>query len=181
MPDWFASFIDAGGSTLWAILAVTILMWTMILERLVFYRWVFPRRCNAWIEEWRERTDHSSWRAHAIRRLLVSQARSQLREGISIIKILIAICPLLGLLGTVTGMIAVFDVMALKGTSDARAMASGVSKATIPTMAGMVVALSGLYFGTRFPQRAARESRHLADSLDYRAQHKGRSAGVSHG
>ena len=102
----------------------------------------------------------------------MSEAKAQLREGIPIIKILIALCPLLGLLGTVTGMIAVFDVMALEGTSDARAMASGVSKATIPTMAGMMVALSGLYFGTRFPQRAARESRHLADSLDYHVQNK---------
>lgn len=182
MPDWFASFIDAGGSTLWAILVVTILMWTMILERLVFYRFVFPRRCNRWINEWRNRSDHSSWRAHAIRRLLVSQARTQLREGIPVIKILIAICPLLGLLGTVTGMIAVFDVMALEGTSDARAMASGVSKATIPTMAGMVVALSGLYFGTRFPQRAMRESRRLADKLDYHAQERRvQTQGAAHG
>lgn len=184
MPEWFASFIDAGGSTLWAILAVTIFMWTMIFERLVFYRWIFPRRCETWVGEWKNRSDHSSWRAHAIRRLLVSEAKTQLREGIPIIKVLIAICPLLGLLGTVTGMIAVFDVMALEGTSDARAMAAGVSKATIPTMAGMVVALSGLYFGTRFPQRAALESRHLADSLDYHVKnkHKGQTGlGGAHG
>lgn len=167
MPEWFANFIASGGDTLWAILAVTVLLWTMIVERLVFYRWIFPRHCEVWINEWRQRSDHSSWRALAIRRLLVSEAKTQLREGIPVIKILIAICPLLGLLGTVTGMITVFDVMALKGTSDARAMASGVSQATIPTMAGMVVALSGLYFGTRFPQRAAREARRLADKLGY--------------
>ena len=53
--------------------------------------------------------------------------------------------PLFGLLGTVTGMIEVFQVMAFNGGGDARAMAGGVSKATLPTMAGMVVALSGVF------------------------------------
>jgi biopolymer transport protein ExbB len=55
------------------------------------------------------------------------------------------LAPLFGLLGTVTGMIEVFQVMAFSGGGDARAMAGGVSKATLPTMAGMVVALSGVF------------------------------------
>ena len=61
------------------------------------------------------------------------------------IESLVVICPLLGLLGTVTGMIEVFFVMALTGGGDAKSMAGGVSKATIPTMAGMVGALSGIF------------------------------------
>ncbi len=55
----------------------------------------------------------------------------------------------MGLLGTVTGMIEVFDVMAIQGTSNVKAMANGVSMATIPTMAGMVIALSGILFEKR--------------------------------
>ncbi|WP_353252192.1 MotA/TolQ/ExbB proton channel family protein [Salinisphaera sp. PC39] len=168
MPEWLAAFIDAGGDTLWAILAVTVILWTLILERLWFYARVFPRHRDTWVAEWRERRDRSSWRARAIRRQNISQADLELRAGVRAIRTLIAVCPLLGLLGTVTGMIQVFDVMALEGTGDARAMASGVSRATIPTMAGMVVALSGLYFGTRLPQRARLEVRRLADRLDIR-------------
>ena len=61
------------------------------------------------------------------------------------IKTCIALAPLFGLLGTVTGMIEVFQVMAFSGGGDARAMAGGVSKATLPTMAGMVVSLSGIF------------------------------------
>ena len=64
----------------------------------------------------------------------------------SIIKILIVICPLVGLLGTVTGMMEVFGQMSVLGSSDVKSMANGVSMATIPTMAGMVVALSGILF-----------------------------------
>jgi biopolymer transport protein ExbB len=57
----------------------------------------------------------------------------------------VTVCPLFGLMGTVTGMISVFDVMAFAGMGNPRLMASGVSKATIPTMAGMVGALSGIF------------------------------------
>ncbi len=76
-----------------------------------------------------------------------------------------AVCPLLGLLGTVTGMIHVFDVMAIQGSGNARAMAAGISMATTPTMAGMVVALSGLFFSSRLQQRAGLERQKAADLL----------------
>ena len=61
------------------------------------------------------------------------------------------LCPLLGLLGTVTGMISVFDAMATQG-GNARSMAAGVSMATIPTMCGMIASLSGL-LGSTFVKR----------------------------
>ena len=49
------------------------------------------------------------------------------------------------LLGTVYGMIEVFEVLAVLGTGNPRAMSTGVAKATIPTMAGMTIALSGYF------------------------------------
>jgi len=55
------------------------------------------------------------------------------------------VVPYFGLLGTVTGTIEVFQVMAFTGGGDARSMAGGVSKATLPTMAGMTTALSGVF------------------------------------
>ena len=76
-----------------------------------------------------------------------------------------ALCPLLGLLGTVTGMIEVFDVMAISGSGNARSMASGVSKATIPTMAGMVGALSGVFASTWLNRKAKSERTHLEDAI----------------
>ena len=88
-----------------------------------------------------------------------------LEKGLSLIKLLAAVAPLLGLLGTVTGMISVFDVMAVTGTGDARAMASGISKATVPTMAGMVVSLIGLYFKTRFDGMAKKQLESFQDRL----------------
>jgi biopolymer transport protein ExbB len=66
---------------------------------------------------------------------------------IGTILILAAAAPLLGLLGTVSGMISTFDVIAHFGTGNARALASGISEALITTQSGLVAALPGLLLG----------------------------------
>ena len=76
-------------------------------------------------------------------------------------------CELLGLLGTVTGMIEVFDVMAAAGNSNPRAMASGVSKATIPTMSGMIASLSGVLGSTLLKQKVDTEVGLFEDHLTF--------------
>jgi biopolymer transport protein ExbB len=96
---------------------------------------------------------------------MISTTSIALKSNIGLIKALIAICPLLGLMGTVTGMVSVFDVMTYAGSANARAMAAGVSMATVPTMAGMVAALSGVYFGTWLEHKAVTETETLADLL----------------
>ena len=64
------------------------------------------------------------------------------------------------------GMIEVFDVMAISGTGNARSMASGVSKATIPTMAGMVGALSGVFLVTILTRNIERQVESLEEDLE---------------
>jgi biopolymer transport protein ExbB len=96
---------------------------------------------------------------------MISEFSMSANQYLSIIKTLVALCPLLGLMGTVTGMIEVFDVMAISGSGNARSMASGVSKATIPTMAGMVGALSGVFLVTLLNQKVTSEVDDLEDNL----------------
>ena len=138
------SFIATGGDILIVIFAVTALLWTLILERVLYMRLAHPRLVKQVVVAWQKRPERQSWFAHQIRRKLISEISEELTFSLSMIKTLVALCPLLGLLGTVTGMIEVFDVMAVAGNGNPRAMASGVSMATIPTLAGMVAALSGL-------------------------------------
>ncbi len=97
------------------------------------------------VGRWDAREDTTSWYAHRIRDTWISEATELLEQRMLTIRTLVAMCPLIGLLGTVTGMIGVFEVMAQQGTGNPRLMASGISMATIPTMAGMVAALSGVF------------------------------------
>jgi biopolymer transport protein ExbB len=160
-------FMELGGNVLWAIMFVLFLMWTFILERFWYIYKVHPASKVCIMTAWESRSDRTSWYARRIRQGLISESSLALRQNVGLIKVLIAICPLLGLLGTVTGMIAVFDVMTYSGGSNARAMAGGVSMATVPTMAGMVAALSGVYFGTWLEHKAQIETEQLEDLLQY--------------
>ncbi|HUG98623.1 MAG TPA: MotA/TolQ/ExbB proton channel family protein [Gammaproteobacteria bacterium] len=168
LPDALAAirdFIEAGGGVLYGILFVTALMWTFIFERLWFFFVALPRQVERLRQDWARRGDTSSWYARQIRAELISGLRLECRRHLSLLKSMMVVLPLLGLLGTVTGMIAVFDVMALTGTGNARLMAAGVSRATIPTMAGLVAALSGLYFATWLDRKAELETAGIADVL----------------
>jgi biopolymer transport protein ExbB len=158
-------FMQLGGNVLWGIMAALFLMWTFIIERLWYFYKIHPLRVHSVMRRWDDRSDKTSWHAKRIRRMLISEESVALKRNLGLIKALIAVCPLLGLLGTVTGMINVFDVMTYSGGGNARAMAGGVSLATVPTMAGMVAALSGVYFGTWLEHKASTETERLEDFL----------------
>ncbi len=160
-------FLDSGGWVLWSILIVTVLLWTLMLERLWFLARVFPRQSGQWQQRWQARSDRSSRAARQIRAAWLAQAQQALGRYLPLVRVLIALCPLLGLLGTVSGMIQVFDVLALSGQGNPRAMAAGVSRATIPTMAGMVIAISGLFCLARLDQQSRRALQRLTDRLRY--------------
>ncbi len=159
-------FVELGGNVLLVIAMVTAVMWTLIIERFWYYRTGHKHEASRIEQLWEAREDHSSWNAQQIRRLMVSEVRLKLVRGLAMIKTIVALCPMLGLLGTVTGMIEVFDVMAIAGSGNTRGMASGVSKATLPTMAGMVAALSGMLFSIQLERFARDEAERVADRLE---------------
>lgn len=161
------AFLHTGGVVLWLILAVCICLWALIFERILFLKWHYPQMKSDWLSSWNCRQDKHSVYAVNIRKGIISEARLAMHNKLSVIKMLINLCPLLGLLGTVTGMIHVFDVMAVTGTGNARAMASAISRATIPTMAGMVIAIAGLYVNRLLEQQVNDETHHLTDLLTY--------------
>lgn len=158
-------FMDKGGDVLWLIAALLFVMWTLIFERIWYLQFGWKNDVAQVIGKWEGRSERKSWEAEQIRAMLVSQARMQINSNLPVIKTLVALCPLLGLLGTVTGMIEVFNIMAVTGGGDAKSMAEGVQQATIPTMAGMVAALSGVFANTYVTRIAQRESVFLRDNL----------------
>ncbi|MBW2011935.1 MAG: MotA/TolQ/ExbB proton channel family protein [Deltaproteobacteria bacterium] len=79
---------------------------------------------------------------------------ASLDKNLAFIGILAGVAPLMGLLGTVTGMIATFDIISVFGTGNAKAMAGGISEALITTQTGLLVAIPGLYMRNFLTRRA---------------------------
>jgi biopolymer transport protein ExbB len=156
-------FMELGGPVLDVIALVIFWMWVLIIERVLYFRTGHGRKVAVERAAWLQRPERHSWHARQVRAAMLSRLSEAATGSIPMIKTLVALCPLLGLVGTVTGMIDVFDVLALSGTGNARSMAAGVSKATIPTMAGMVGALSGVFAAALLSRAAARTVKKLDD------------------
>jgi biopolymer transport protein ExbB len=160
------AFLDRGGPVLLVIMAATFVMWALILERLFYFRFAHKQLAAEAVSAWRSRSDRKSKLAHWVRDKLVSEVRAKAEQNVQLTKAMVALAPLLGLLGTVTGMVAVFDIMAITAGADAKAMSAGVSRATIPTMAGMVASLSGILFTSGMDRRVNRSIQQLEDSME---------------
>lgn len=158
-------FLATGGPILLVIAGITFIMWTMIFERIWFYKGALNQLVSSTLDSWEERAERKSWNARQIRYAMISRVSERINQNLDMLGTCVALCPLLGLLGTVYGMIQVFGALASTGGGDAKALAAGVSMATIPTMAGMVAALSGVFGTTLVNRTAQRENQLLEDHL----------------
>ncbi len=159
-------YMEMGGPVLWAIAGLAFAMWTLIVERIWYYKGGGVQAdVNLAISIWETRAERTSWFAHKVREKLISEASEKVRASLPMVKTMVAVAPLFGLLGTVTGMISVFEVMAITGGGDARQMAGGVFRATIPTLSGMVVAIAGVFADTYLNRIADKETALLEDHM----------------
>ena len=165
MWEAIRDFLELGGQVLIFIGILMTVMWVMIIERIIYFATRHKQVIKDTVDAWNARKERKSWHAHKIRERMISEARMVTSRSIDLIQACVALCPLLGLLGTVTGMVKVFEVMALMGTGNARAMASGVSQATVPTMCGMVAALSGLFLSVWLKRKAETEIAELGEHM----------------
>jgi biopolymer transport protein ExbB len=156
-----------GGPFVVLIFASGVLMWALFLERFFYFSFILPRQLRELQQVWRDRTDHTSWCARQIRQLMISKVNAGMTANFPLMQVLVPMSPLLGLVGTVTGMLEVFDSMAIRGSADARTMASGVSIAMICTMTGLAVSITGLYPVHYFRNRARAETELFSDKLSF--------------
>jgi biopolymer transport protein ExbB len=158
---WLADLLELGGPILTLILIIAALIWTLLLERLWFLVYQYPTLLRHAQKGWLARKDHRSWYALRQRYGLIMLLKNALGRNYSFVRTLIKVCPLLGLLGTVMGMLEVFDALAATGSNNPRSMAAGVSKATVSTLAGMVVAIVALLGISVIERRALGEQSRL--------------------
>jgi biopolymer transport protein ExbB len=159
--------VDQGGPFVFLIFASGVLMWTLVIERIWYFTRVLPGETAELVAIWNARADHISWCARKIRQMMISRLNSAMNTNLLVMRVLVPMAPLLGLIGTVSGMLEVFDSMALRGSADARTMASGVSHAMICTMSGLAVSITGLYPVYAFTRKADHETDLLNEQFEF--------------
>ena len=160
--------LQAGGIVLIPIIATGLVMWWLILNKfftLIQFRknersaseliknppptWHWQYIAAQRYKKLRSNNDEMN---HAIMTTLGNSCCENLAKGLSTVAILVTAAPLMGLLGTVTGMITTFTTIAEFGTGNARGLAEGISQALITTQGGLLVAIPG-YVALGFLQR----------------------------
>ena len=177
-------YLLPGGIVMIPIIFTSLWLWALIIERLFYLRRMRKRDIDLKQAVKMVQGEHlpvssDGLRARIVTRFVkgrtgqcdldrsiinqcVIEERRPLRRNLSLVAILAAVAPLLGLLGTVTGMITTFNVISIFGTGNARAMAEGISEALITTQSGLLVAIPGLFMSNYLARRIA----WLENSLD---------------
>jgi biopolymer transport protein ExbB len=164
--DSLSTLFEQGGITLWFILFASILLWILILERYWFHWRELPGLRKQILEKWQAERP-SVPEGLIVRRIdaLVGDLYAEVSRNVQALQALTSILPLLGLYGTVSGMIKVFETITMFGSGNTRGMAAGISEALVTTMGGLFTALSGIYFVSDLERRAADNARQFEADL----------------
>ncbi len=169
-------YLRPGGAVMIPLILTSLWMWALIVDRIIYFRRIdrndvdlkqavemldrdlAPKTSNGLRSRFmanflKERTGSRKVDL-GILDLCVIRQRPYVTRYLAVIGVLAAIAPLFGLLGTVTGMVATFEVIALFGTGNAKAMAGGISEALITTQSGLLVAIPGLFMSAFLMRRA---------------------------
>jgi biopolymer transport protein ExbB len=158
------TLLARGGPVMPWIFGLSVGMWMLIIDRYVYLRWRHPELLRAVTDAWANRADYRSRVARRLRAQHMLDIGFAARRHLPLIRTLIQVLPLLGLLGTVIGLIHTFEAIQLFGGANRRGVAAGVSEALVATLSGLVTALSGLFFSGHL-ERCARAARADAERL----------------
>jgi biopolymer transport protein ExbB len=187
------AYIQPGGIVMFPLVISSVCMWVLIIDRVLYYRQLgrddIPlRQAVRMLAAKAASAGATGLRAGVVAAFLAERtgdrdldkkildrcamrARPSIRRALALIATLAAVAPLFGLLGTVTGMITTFDVIALFGTGNPKAMAGGISEALITTQSGLTAAIPGLFMSTYLMRRAGRLEGRLDETVAVLKRH----------
>jgi biopolymer transport protein ExbB len=189
-------FFRGGGPIMYPLLACSLVVLTIIIERGLFWMHTQSRHNRPLVEEVLEICRRGDWelvrrktagsKDYVIRVLVSGIVHREfsmtkamevaameeikiMRRGMGVLDTMITVAPLLGILGTVTGIILSFDMLAVGGISSPQLVTGGIAQALITTAAGLGIAISAVvpfnYFNVKVEQ-AAQNMEQYATSLE---------------
>jgi len=172
----FLALMDRGGPVMWVIFVTAWLAIILLIERAISLQWLLKQAQRDHLGFKRDEgyfpsglrggspvarvLRHLNWDEIDGREELIKQLNSRLGEMVPklegtlpTVAVIGTLLPMLGLLGTVVGMIEVFDVIALHGTGNPQEMAHGISQALLTTASGLIIAIPVIFFHHLLVQR----------------------------
>jgi biopolymer transport protein ExbB len=187
---------ESGGPVMWPLLGCSIITLTVVLERIFFWIGLQRNRNRPLMDEVLEIARSGDWktikdkttgcRDHVIRMLVVGilhrefslskamEAEAEvtlkrMRKYMTVLDTMITVAPLLGIFGTVLGIITSFQLLGASGIEDPKAVTAGIAQALITTATGLGIAILAVfpynYFNTRI-EAAAHVMEKYATSLE---------------
>ncbi len=189
-------FFQSGGPVMYPLLICSLIALTVIIERLIFWFKIGRQRNPLLVDEVLELCRGGDWEQVRLKtagskdfvvRILVSgilhrefsmlkamEAAAadevlRMRRSMAVLDTMITVAPLLGILGTVTGIISSFEMLGMTGIHQPEAVTAGVAEALVTTAAGLVIAIAAVfpynYFNAKV-QRAALDIEKYSTSLE---------------
>lgn len=187
--DFFNAIIltfTRGGLVMWPIAIFSLYGFALIIERWLFYKQQFllfsdnnspdtnsSKSCVENILEIVKATNEldSSEQSEKVRNVF-REEQATIEKKLSTISVIATMLPMLGLLGTVVGMISAFDVIALHGTGNPNLMAEGISQALITTEAGLLTSIPMFYLHNILADQADKIVRQLDEFTTHQLHQK---------
>jgi biopolymer transport protein ExbB len=141
-------FIDKGGVIVYILIALNIIGFSIIIFKLI-HLYQFKAHINLAIEEILLKVNSCSNKSNYIDTIIQSKVK-KLENGLNTIKIIATVSPLLGLLGTVIGILSSFDNISKLGLDDPSIFSSSISLALITTVVGLLVSIPHYIFYNYF-------------------------------
>jgi biopolymer transport protein ExbB len=192
----FLEYMRAGGPIMWVILAISVVAAAVIIERIIFFTAASANAARleeAFTDALSEGDATSAQRKMSLhgnslgrlfgegaanwslggddlKNLLESGVRRELYEwerNLSLLETAAKVSPLLGLLGTVLGMVEMFHTLNVGGAVDAAAVTGGIWKALFTTVAGLIVAIPVIMIHGLLAVRIDREEEKLLRGVDF--------------
>jgi biopolymer transport protein ExbB len=163
--DGFVRLFGGGALVLTLIFLLAATLWALIIERYWYFLFVHPEVLENALRIWRRRASGPAFLARRARRHILVEVGAQMAHSVTLIRSLLTVIFLLGLLGSLTGMIQVLDALTLEGSAGTHALAHGIAAAAIPVVTALAVIVTGILFSQELAQRVLRETRLLRDQL----------------
>lgn len=134
-------YIDQGGVIMYILLALNIIGFTTMIVKFIQFLLLRSKKKAIIDAVYEDVKTHDKEAQLALGKDIMTEKMVKYEKGLSTVRIIASIAPLLGLLGTVVGVLSAFEAISKQGLGDPSVFAGGISLALITTVGGLIVAI----------------------------------------